>query len=133
KDARPGSYAKLTFRVPHGCEGEATTGITVLIPDGVLSVKPQVNPGWEISIRKKKLKKPVRLHGKAVLEGVSEVSWSGGPLPDEHMDEFGVGMKLPETPGALIAFPVIQRCKSKTTRWEMVPKPGQDAHSLSFP
>src|SRR5687768_1749463 len=46
KEAPPGSYAKLTFRVPHGCAGSATTKVRVLIPEGVTSVKPQVHPGW---------------------------------------------------------------------------------------
>lgn len=133
KAAPQGSYAKLTFRVPHGCDGEATTGITVIIPEGVVSVKPQVHPDWKISIQKQKLKKPVQLHGKDIAENISEVTWSGGPLPDEFMDEFGLSVKLPEKSNGPLAFPIIQKCKDKTTRWDMIAKPGQDAHSLPSP
>jgi uncharacterized protein YcnI len=133
KAAPQGSYAKLIFRVPHGCDGAATTGITVLIPEGVVSVKPQVHPDWKISIQMRKLKKPIQLHGKDITESVSEVSWTGGPLPDEYMDEFGLSVKLPEKSDSPLAFPVIQKCKDKTTRWDMIAKPGQDAHSLSSP
>lgn len=133
KSAPQGSYAKLTFRVPHGCDGAATTGITVLIPESVVSVKPQVHPDWKISIQKKKLKKPVQLHGEEITESISEVTWSGGPLPDEFMDEFGMSVKLPEKSESPLAFPVIQKCKDKTVRWDMVPKAGQDAHSLPTP
>ncbi|MFL5813996.1 MAG: YcnI family protein [Bdellovibrionia bacterium] len=133
KAAPQGSYAKLTFRVPHGCDGAATTGITVLIPEGVVSVKPQVHPDWKISLQKRKLSKPVQLHGKDITESVSEVSWSGGPLPDEYMDEFGLSVKLPEKSDSPLAFPVIQKCKDKTVRWDMIAKPGQDAHSLPSP
>jgi uncharacterized protein YcnI len=133
KSAPQGSYAKLIFRVPHGCDGEATTGITVLIPESVVSVKPQVHPDWKISVQKQKLKKPVSLHGQEITESVSEVTWSGGPLPDEFMDEFGMSVKLPEKANGAIAFPVIQKCKDKTVRWDMIPKAGQDAHSLATP
>lgn len=31
--APAGSYYKAIFRVPHGCEGLATTGITIEFPD----------------------------------------------------------------------------------------------------
>lgn len=62
--APAGEYAKLVFRVPHGCEGSATVKITVKLPEGVLSVKPQVHPGWKISTKKTTLKEPAVLHGK---------------------------------------------------------------------
>jgi uncharacterized protein YcnI len=133
KAAPQGSYAKLIFRVPHGCDGAATTAITVLIPEGVVSVKPQVHPDWKILVQKHTLKKPVSLHGKDITEGVSEVTWSGGPLPDEFMDEFGMSVKLPEKSESDLAFPVIQKCKNKSVRWDMVAKAGQDAHSLPTP
>lgn len=82
-----------------------------------MSVKPQVHPGWEISIAKVKLAKPITQHGREITEAVSEISWTGGPLLDEHMDEFGLSLKLPESPGAKLAFPVIQECKKGISRW----------------
>jgi uncharacterized protein YcnI len=133
KAAPQGSYAKLVFRVPHGCDSAATIGITVLIPEGVVSVKPQVHPGWKISLQKRKLSKPTQINGTDITESVSEVSWTGGPLPDEYMDEFGLSVKLPEKSDAPLAFPVIQKCKDKTVRWDMIAKAGQDPHSLSSP
>lgn len=36
--AEAGSYAILTFSVPHGCDGSATTKIAIQIPDGINSV-----------------------------------------------------------------------------------------------
>ncbi|NVM79199.1 uncharacterized protein YcnI [Duganella sp. SG902] len=32
--AYPGTYQKLAFRVGHGCDGQATTGLTVTPPAG---------------------------------------------------------------------------------------------------
>jgi uncharacterized protein YcnI len=113
----PGDYAKLVFRVPHGCNGSPTVKISVEIAEGVLSVKPQVHPGWKISTKTRKLATPVSLHGKEVTESIAEVVWSGGSLPDEYMDEFGMSVKLPERSGATLVFPVVQECKKGTAKW----------------
>ena len=40
QEAKAGASDKGTLRVPHGCEGTATTAIRVKIPDGVIGVKP---------------------------------------------------------------------------------------------
>jgi uncharacterized protein YcnI len=133
KSAPAGSYAKLVLRVPHGCDGSATVRITVQIPDGVLSVKPQVHAGWKIGIKKKKLAKPVMLHDAEVTETVSEVSWSGGSLPDEYMDEFGLSVKLPDADGARLLFPVIQECKKGVMHWTSATASGHGEHSAQLP
>lgn len=117
KVAAAGGYAKLTFRIPHGCDGSATTKITVMIPENSLSVKPQVHAGWKITTKKVKPAKPITSHGKEITETISEVTWSGGVLPDEHMDEFGLSLKLPETKENKLAFPVIQTCKKGEIKW----------------
>jgi uncharacterized protein YcnI len=111
------SYAKLVFQVPHGCDGSATKKITIQIPEGVVSIKPQVHPGWKISTQTRKLKKPISLHGKEITESISEVSFSGGPLPDEYMDEFGMSVKLPNEPNTTLMFAVNQECEKGSTQW----------------
>ncbi|WP_129669070.1 DUF1775 domain-containing protein, partial [Phytoactinopolyspora endophytica] len=47
-EAPAGSYTVLTFAVPHGCDGAATTEVAIDIPDGVLGVTPTVNPNWDV-------------------------------------------------------------------------------------
>ena len=118
KEAKAGSYAKLTFRVPHGCDGSPTKKITVKIPEGFLLVKPQVHHNWKIEIKKQKLSKPATLHGEDVNEVVSEISWSGAPIPDEYMEEFGVTVKLPDQVGSKLLLPVIQECKKGMKSWD---------------
>lgn len=134
KTGSTGSYAKLTFRVPHGCEGSSTTKISVQLPEGVLSVKPQVHFGWDVSVKKTKLKSPAMLHGKEVTETVSEITWKGGPLSDDYMDEFGVSLKLPENSSdPKLVFPVIQECEKGINRWVEVAKTEEEAHKKRFP
>ena len=42
--ATPGTGYKAVLRVPHGCDGAATTGIRVQIPEGYIAVKPMPKP-----------------------------------------------------------------------------------------
>ena len=65
------SYTKLTFSVPHGCDGSSTTRLRVSIPAGVISVKPQVVAGWSIETITDTYSTPVMLHGAPVTSGVT--------------------------------------------------------------
>src|SRR4029078_10451568 len=46
KEASADSYFQLAFSVPHGCDGSATVALRVKMPDGIISTKPQMKPGW---------------------------------------------------------------------------------------
>lgn len=132
--AEPGSYFRTALRVSHGCGSSATTAIQVAIPDGVVSVRPQAKPGWQVAIETRKLAQPVDIgHGRKTDTLVSAVRWSGSKLPNEQFDEFGLVMKLPDQPGAQLWLPVVQTCESGELRWEQVPAAGQSAHDLSYP
>lgn len=114
--AQAGAYQKLTFRVGHGCEGSATSGITVVVPEGVTGAKPMPKGGWSISTVDGKLNAPVMSHGQAVTSAVREVSWKGGPLPDAQYDEFSMQVKLPDSAGKYY-FKVIQQCEKGRAEW----------------
>ncbi|MDX2270362.1 MAG: YcnI family protein [Cyanobacteriota bacterium] len=133
KEAPANGYAKLTFRVPHGCEGSPTTKVRVQLPKGSLSVKPMVHPGWEISTVKVKLDTPIESHGKPITETVAEVVWTGGPLLDEFMDEFSLSLKLPDLPDQVVPIPVVQECEQGVHRWIEVAAPGEDPEELAEP
>ncbi|MEQ9557387.1 MAG: YcnI family protein [Rhodospirillales bacterium] len=135
REAPAGSYFKGVIRVGHGCGTSPTVRVTVQIPAGILSVRPQPKAGWAIEIRKKTLPEPVAgPHGKTVTEVVSEVVWSGGPLPNDHFDEFALQMKLPDAAeGGVLNFPVIQDCETGSRAWVEVPKPGQSRRDLTSP
>jgi uncharacterized protein YcnI len=120
-EAPAGSYYKAVFRVSHGCKGSPTTAIRVHIPAGAASVKPQPKPGWQVEIVRGE---PHGGHGRGTA--VSEVVWTGRLL-DEHYDEFVLRMKLPDTPGAALLFPVIQTCEQGEQRWVERAEPGKPA------
>lgn len=132
--AEPGSYFRTALRVPHGCGSSATTAIRVGIPEGVVSVRPQAKPGWQVTIETRKLAQPIEIgHGQKTDTLVSAVNWSGGKLPNEQFDEFGLVMKLPNQPGAQLWLPVLQTCESGEIRWEQIPAAGQSAHDMPRP
>jgi len=132
EEAGPDSFATLAFQVPHGCDGSATVSLSVQIPTGVVSVKPQVKPGWEISIEEGTLPEPVDYFGETLTEGVLSVTWTGGPLEDQYMDMFGMSVKLPNTEGPLF-FPAIQTCQQGETAWIQIPAEGQTEEDLEEP
>lgn len=134
RQAPAGSSYKAVLKVPHGCEGSPTVRIRVQIPDGVIGVKPQPKPGWEVAIVKGRLAHPVQdSHGNMVTEGVREVIWSGGRLPDEHYDEFALNLKLPNAPDTTLYFPTVQDCEKGVSRWIEIPEEGRSAADYSKP
>jgi uncharacterized protein YcnI len=125
REAAANGYTKHDFRVGHGCDGSPTTKVAIQIPDGVISVKPQVVPGWTIAVTKGPIT-PYESEGQTISEGVKEVSWTGGPLPDEHMLEFGLSMKMPDKEGETLYFPTVQTCQQGEHRWITIPVEGQE-------
>jgi periplasmic copper chaperone A len=125
QQAVAGSTYKAVIRVPHGCEGSPTTRIRVRIPEGVIAVKPQPKHGWELTTIVGKLAQPYDAgHGRTVTEGVTEVSWAGGRLLDEHYDEFVMRVQLPNKPGPMY-FPIVQDCEKGVHRWIEIPAAGK--------
>jgi periplasmic copper chaperone A len=138
--ATAGSSYRAIFRVGHGCDGLATTSITVRIPAGVQGTKPMPKPGWALRTRSEVLAVPYTSHGKQVNEEVREVSWTAASpetaLPDAHYDEFLLRASLPATAGPLW-FEVIQRCEAEGARgikaWTQVPGEGLSTRGLPLP
>lgn len=133
-EAAAGSTYKGVLQVGHGCEGEATTSVRIKIPEGVIAVKPMPKPGWDLETKVEPFDKPVEYFDQMLTEGVREISWTAGSLPDEWYDEFVFRARLPQAePGSVIRFPVVQECGEQVTRWIEVPAEGQDAHDLQEP
>jgi uncharacterized protein YcnI len=121
---------RAVFRVPHGCNGSATVAVKVRIPDGFINVKPMPKPGWKLDVTRGKYQNPIGMQGAKVSEGVTEVDWSGGNLPDAFYDEFVLtGYIGDEAPaGQTMYFPVVQECEKGVNRWIEIPAPGAHDH-----
>ena len=135
REAKAGSGYKAVLKVPHGCEGSATLKVRAQIPEGVIAVKPMMKPGWQIETVKGSYERAYPYyHGQHLSDGVKEIVWSGGKLPDDYYDEFVFASflagDLPEGP---LYFPVTQECEKGEARWTDIPAQGQDAHALKAP
>src|SRR5437868_51556 len=73
--APAGGVYKAVFQVSHGCNGSATTGVTVQIPVGYQGARPYPKAGWTLTTQTAKLAKPYDSHGKTVTEDVAVVRW----------------------------------------------------------
>jgi uncharacterized protein YcnI len=133
QQAVAGSTYKAVMRVPHGCGSSATTAVRVRIPDGVVSVKPQPKPGWQLTTVTGKLAEPLDDgHGGKITEGVREIAWTGGRLLDAHYDEFVFRAGLPKA-GEQLWFPVVQECEQGVERWIEIPESGKKADDYKKP
>jgi uncharacterized protein YcnI len=135
REAPVGASYKAVLRLPHGCEGTATTSVRVRIPEGVIGVKPMPKAGWTINTVKGKYPKTYSLYHAQVSEGVVELSWSGGPLLDAWYDEFVFIAFLADDleAGKTLYVPVVQECEKGVHRWIEIPAAGQPAHDLKQP
>ncbi|MAM13726.1 MAG: hypothetical protein CML23_25390 [Rhizobiaceae bacterium] len=111
-EAAAGSSYKAVIRVPHGCNGAATTEIRIKVPEGFYSVKPMPHAGWQLETVTGAYAETYMNHGRPVSEGVTEVIWKGGELPDAHYDEFVMHGSLSAdiAPDTVLYFPAEQLC-----------------------
>lgn len=124
-----GEYAVLSFAVPHGCDGSATTKVAIEIPDGIDVVTPTINDGWTIG----KQTEPVSGEGDE-NERVARVTYTTKtPLPDGYRETFELSVALPTDAGETLVFPTVQTCKKGETAWTQVPKEGQTEEDLESP
>lgn len=123
-----GSYHKAVFRVGHGCQGSATSGVVVYIPAGLTGVKPYPKAGWPVAIE--------RGQGLAVAQDVAVVRWTAAGkeavLPDAQVDEFSLRVKVPDTAGP-IWFKVLQTCENGRNDWSEIPAMGTSTKGMKMP
>lgn len=126
QQAPAGSDFDVVVKVPHGCQGAATTAVSVRIPQGVTNVTAPSKDGWTVDTTSGKYAQAaVDAQGKPVSEGVQEVRWTGGRLPSTERGEFTLHLHLPDQPGATLYFPTVQKCETGVEHWVEIPEPGK--------
>ncbi len=128
EEAPADGYAMLTFTVPHGCDGAATNRVQVKMPAQVTLATPGVVPGWKIKTVEGKLPRPSEMDGEKVTEGVREVTWTGGPLPDGQLQQFPLSVAFAGKEGESAEFKVLQGCvNGSETAWiQSTPASGEE-------
>jgi uncharacterized protein YcnI len=125
-----GRSAVIHFRVPHGCDGAATTAVALQLPDGVVGAKPQQMAGWTATTTM--VPANYTLFGTQYTERVGTIRWEGGPLADTEFLDFGVSANFQLEPGEY-PMSVVQECGTASQAWIEVAAPGQSEDDLEHP
>lgn len=125
KDAKPGAWHVVEIGITHGCAGSPTHTVKIKLPDGIVNARPQVKPGWTLSMTKRKLETPIAAEGVNLTDVADEITWTGGRLADLEFDRFAVLVKLPSEPGRTLYFKTIQECDKGQHRWIEIPEGGK--------
>lgn len=121
KAAEPGSYAKLTFRVPNERPGSATVKLEVSLPKEQplksVSVKPV--PGWKATVEKSAPATPAAgQNAGEVTSVVSKITWSGGAIRAGEFQEFDVSVgPLPENSRQMVFKAIQTYDNGEVVRW----------------
>jgi uncharacterized protein YcnI len=128
RQAAIGTPYKAVFVVPHGCSGSATVKLRVQIPQGVIATEAKPTAGWNVETIKGKYADAYDYQGAKVSEGITEVDWDGGKLPDKTRETFAIETFLTDSlkPNKMLYFPVVQECEQGISRWIEIP--ADDAH-----
>ncbi len=127
KQAAVGAEFKAVFVVSHGCAGSPTIKLRVQIPEGVIATEATPVAGWNVETVKGKYGGEYDYkEGAKVSEGIKEVAWSGGKLPDKTRQEFVIATYLTGglKPNTTLYFPVVQECEQGVSRWIEIPPDG---------
>jgi len=128
--APAGSTYRAVFRVPHGCDGAATTRLVVRLPEGVTQARPMPKAGWTLRVTPR-AEAP---GGHGAIPDAAEIAWEGGRLEDAHYDEFVMRVRLPDRPGEILHLPVVQECEGGTSSaWVEIPEAGRRVSEYRHP
>lgn len=92
----------------HGCDGQATTGLAVAVPEGATDVTADDPEGWTSTVTS------------------TEIVWAGGTVPDGEEAEFTFHARLAQPDGATVAVPTVQTCPDGELAWIGPPDAGED-------
>ena len=90
---------RVAFSFHHGCDGAATTGLRIQLPEGATEVVPEDPAGWTSTV------------------GAGELAWSGGSVPDSQEATFVATMTLTDPEGTTVFLPTIQECGTAQEAW----------------
>ncbi len=115
-EAGVGSFQTFSISVPSE-KDMPTTGIRLVVPEGLEHVSPTVKPGWNIRL----VQEGEGDHGNVV----KEVIWTGGSIPANFRDDFTFSAKVPGQESTLL-WKAYQTYRDGTVvAWELAPNQEQ--------
>ena len=135
KEASPNASYRGVVQITHGCDGQPTNRVSVTIPEGVIGAKPMPKPGWTVTTEKGPYARAYPYFHGDIREGVKTITWTGGSLPDDQVDEFTFLARVSDAfaPGSTVYFPVEQDCTAGQYRWTRDPGRGAGCPRAEIP
>jgi uncharacterized protein YcnI len=117
-----GQFVRLDVRVPNELDNASTTKVDVQFPPGFIFASYEAEPGWKVTVKRRKLDTPVTAEGEKFTEEVSEMIWTGsgseGKIEPGQFKDFGLSVQIPDKAGTKLKFPAIQTYSNgKVVRW----------------
>ncbi|MGW8377838.1 YcnI family protein [Streptomyces sp. ODS28] len=128
EEAEQGGFSTVDFKVPNEKDDASTSKVEVNFPTDhpLATVMPEPVPGWKIKISKKKLDKPIEMHGEKIKEAVTKITWSGGKIEPGRFQQFPVNMgELPKGQDQLVFKALQTYDNGDVVRWIEPQQKGQ--------
>jgi uncharacterized protein YcnI len=121
-NAPAGQFVRLDVRVPNELDNASTTKVDVQLPSGFIFASYEAEPGWKVTVKRRKLDTPVTAEGETFTEEVSQITWTGsgteGKIGPGQFKDFGLSVQIPDKAGTKLKFPTIQTySNAKVVRW----------------
>jgi uncharacterized protein YcnI len=125
--AEPGSYSKVSFRVPNEEPKADTTRVEIDLPADhpIASVSVRPVPGWTIKVTEAKLATPLKSDDGEITKAISTITWSGGKIAPGQFQEFDVSMgPLPTNTDRLVFKAKQTYSGGEVVNWDQDPGNG---------
>ena len=125
------SFGRLDVRVPNERDEAGTKTVVLHFPHGFYSASTKRVWGWTARVSMRKLATLVPSADGDITEEVAKITFrartKAGWIAPGQFEEFGLSMRIPNTPGRALAFPSTQTYSNKeVVRWIEVPQDGQE-------
>jgi uncharacterized protein YcnI len=132
--AEVGVGAFQTFNVGVPNEKDiSTVMLRLVLPKRLEHVSPNVKPGWNIEVKKAggNMKGEILNTGEKAPdpETVTEIVWTGGPIPAGQRDDFLFSAKVPAETGELTWMAYQTYADGTTVSWDSVGEAGHNEGS----
>ena len=123
EEAPAGGFARMDVRVPNESDDTGTTKVAVRMPPGFIFASYEPVPGWKVSVKKRKLDKPVKQFGESYDEEVGVITWTGdgdqGVIGPGEFRDFGLSVGVPDgKEGSKLTFKAVQTYDDgEVARW----------------
>ena len=98
--AEAGTYFATALKIPHGHTGMYTSKLVLRVPHGVLTVRPEVPHGWNVTIQHRQLSEDeyYSSHGRQITTAPDLITWNAetheSTLYTDHLMLLHLQLKL---------------------------------------